>query len=147
MKPGRRILWSLYGTFIVYLILNFFIGDYGVIENQRLAGYRDALNTNIGRLRRIETDLSGHSAALRNDPDMVALFARELGYLRDDEMLVRIDGFSTAGESYTVGRTLTRKDKPAGRDPLLRSLAGVSGIFLFLGFSFIGARNHGKKIL
>ena len=142
MKPGKRLLISLYAAVIIYLLGNLFIGECGVMEKRKLADYRNMLSVNIGRLMRTGSTLEEHSLSLRSDPDMVALLARELGYLRDDEVLVSIEGFKGVPDRYTVGRTLTRSEYHGSREPVTRTLAGVAGILVFLGLSFVRKQQH-----
>lgn len=145
MKPGKRIVWSFYGTLIVYLIMNLFFGEYGVLEKQKLAAYETLLKENIAGLYRTGADLEEHSVALRTDSDMVALLARELGYRRADEVLVRIDGYNNPPDRYTVGKTINRAGTPPSRKQLLRVVTVIAGILIFFGLSLIGKQTNGKK--
>ncbi len=145
MKPAKRIICSLYGAFIIYLVLSLFLGEYGIIEKSRLDEYRDILKLNISKLYNTGKDLGEHSVSLRTDPDMVALLARELGYLRDNEILLHIEGYREKPDQYTVGRTITRAGQPNKREPILRSVSAIAGIFLFLGCTFFRKKSNDKK--
>ena len=103
------------------------------------------LNSNILELHYIGTELADHSASLRTDPDMVALLARELGYHREGEILVHLEGYEGPPERYAVGRTLTRTGSAGTREPMFRSLALSGGIIIFFCLSFAGRKNNENK--
>jgi cell division protein FtsB len=103
-----RLFFFLAAGFIVSSLLTFFFGSGGIIEYLRLQRYRASLQANLDDLQGVHSRLLQELDALGTDPQRITLQARELGYFRPGERVVRIEGAVPPESYYTVGRLLRR---------------------------------------
>lgn len=115
MRLPRLAVYLAIG-FGVASLLTFLFGEGGVLEYRGAVGYRRQLEQNIGELKRINGQLLEDLEALRSDPELLRLQARQLGYFREDEHVVRIQGRTQPSNFYAIGRIILRK--PAARRPV-----------------------------
>ncbi len=130
-------------SFVLGTTLLLVWGESGVRAYRQLQEYNLRLQNNIAGLERTNSDLLIELDALRHDPEAIALKARELGFMKEDEQLIRIDGYESAPTHYTVGRILRRNRSPGKRDNLIKLFALVAPILLYL-ISLIGRRGSGR---
>jgi cell division protein FtsB len=135
MKVPRIVVYIILG-FVVAAALYYFFGGGGLQEYGRLLSYRAMLQDNINELERINGELLTEVQALGSDPQRLTLQARELGYFREGERVIRISAETDRRSAYTVGKVLRRKPKQPRADwpfratglglPVLLALASVS---------------------
>jgi cell division protein FtsB len=135
MKVPRIVVYIIF-SFVVAAVLFFFFGSGGVLDYRRLAAYRGALEDNIDDLEHINGELFSEVEALGSDPERLILQARELGYFREGEKVIRISDAASRKSTYTVGKVLHRKAKQPRADwpfratglglPILLALVNVS---------------------
>lgn len=101
-----------------------------------------------GRLERYEADLRSHievlevqrdrladtARRLQTDPEQIRIEARRIGYLRADEGIIRIPGWShTEPEAEVAGEKLQRPEtRTIAERSLLRALALSLGLLAFV---------------
>ncbi len=115
MKVPRIAAYIIF-SFIVATALNFFLGSGGLLEYRRLASYSGSLRDNIDDLESINSELLSEVRALGSDAERLTLQARELGYFREGERVIRISDGSSRSSTYTVGKVLRRKEKQPRAD-------------------------------
>ena len=115
MKVPRIVAYIIF-SFIVAAALYFFFGRGGLLEYRRLATYGGSLQDNLGDLERINSELLSEVQALGSDAERLTLQARELGYFREGERVIRISDDSRRNSTYTVGKVLRRKAKQPRAD-------------------------------
>ena len=135
MKVPRIVVYIIF-SFLVAAVLFFCFGNGGLLDYRRLAAYRGALEDNIDDLERINGELLSEVQALGSDPERLTLQARELGYFREGEKVIRISDAASRKSTYTVGKVLHRKAKRPRADwpfratglglPMLLALVSVS---------------------
>jgi cell division protein FtsB len=135
MKVPRIMVYILF-SFVISAALFYFFGSGGLLDYRRLASYRGSLQENIGDLERINSELLSEVQALGSDAERLTLQARELGYFREGERVIRISADSSRKSNYTVGKVLRRKAKKQRADwpfratalglPILLALVSVS---------------------
>lgn len=143
MKIGYRILLALYCAFAVHAVLEIAWGSDGMEATNRLLGYRDTLSDNITELAKRNTVLTQQLEALRSDSELVALAARSLGYYRQDERIVRIEGLETGGTSHKIGSILQEPDQYAAISGVIRMSACV--LAALVGFLITSFRKGSRR--
>ena len=121
-----------------------FWGHSGIHSYKKLVNYRNSLEANIKELEQINQQLLNDIDALGTNPDIVALEARELGFFKDDEQVIRIENYSARGNIHQVGRLIYKMDGKATRDILIK----ISALFLpliFYLFSCILLKGNADK--
>lgn len=104
MKMGTRLLISLYTGFVVASLAYFFYGPSGLSAYGELQHTVTRLEGNLEELTTIHQELAREFEALRRSEETIALRARDLGYLREDETILKIYGVDSPSENYAVGR-------------------------------------------
>lgn len=104
MKRFRLLSALLAGTGM-YVIISLSGGRDGVLAQLQLQEQKRILSSRTEEIQRINDSLALEYAALEKDADVIAAFARKLGYIKDGEKLVRINGLSSANDFiYDAGR-------------------------------------------
>jgi cell division protein FtsB len=76
----------------IYVICSVFTGPTGLSAYKQLRVEQEKLAANMENLRHLNMELENTGNALVNDPDTIAMYARELGYGYADERFIRIVG-------------------------------------------------------
>lgn len=135
MKVPRIVVYIIFSFIVAAALYNFF-GNGGLLDYRRLVAYRGSLQVNIDDLESINSELLTEVQALSSDPERLTLQARELGYFREGERVIRIADDTDRRSTYTVGKVLRRKAKQPRADwpfratgvglPVLLALVSVS---------------------
>jgi cell division protein FtsB len=136
MRLPRLVIYLALGFVLVSLLL-FVFGSGGVLEYGATAGNRLQLEQNVDELKRINAQLLQELDALRSDPELLTLQARELGYFRENEHVIRIEGTAPARNFYAIGRIILRK--PLAPKP--------SWLFRLVGFGVPVVLLIGRRML
>jgi cell division protein FtsB len=141
MKILRLVFYLSLG-FLARSVYLYFLGSGGLADYRALEVYRDQLQANLKELQEIHEDLLEEQRALASDPEQVALQARELGYFRAEERVLRLDGYSPLRRYFTVGKLIRPAPEARRQDWIPKMLALVLPSFLYL-FSLVRERrNH-----
>lgn len=146
MKGIRFAVYLALG-FILSSVLIILVGDSGLLRYRALAGYQEQLSDNIGELELLHQELLDDLEALAGDPERIALQARQLGYFREGERLIRLESYNPPQSVYTVGKIIRRLPSPRSRgaDRLLR-LLGAGAAVCLIGLSVWRRRGYaGRK--
>lgn len=100
MKLYLKILLPLFIFTLVYSFLVMFFGPRGFFAHKQLRQQREALVQHVRLLSDIGEDLSIRIANLSSDPQTISAYAHELGYVKENERLIKLMNFSGAVE-YT----------------------------------------------
>ena len=139
-----RILVYIILSFVTASLLFLLFGSGGVADYRRLLGYRATVQENIDELERINRDLLAEVRALGSDPERLRLQARELGYFREGERVIRISGHERGKNYYTVGTILRRKPRPPRADWPFRAV-GLALPFLLAVVSATVRRRKNRE--
>jgi cell division protein FtsB len=121
VKIPRIVVYAAV-SFVITSLLFLFFGSGGLLDYRRLLGYRAAVEQNISDLKEINGELLSEVWALGSDPERLTLQARELGYFREGEKVIRIAGFERGRKYYTVGRILRRKPRQPQSDWVFKAI-------------------------
>jgi cell division protein FtsB len=137
---GNKYLLALWLSIAVYSIASFTIGPRGIFVYRRAAAELERLNANMDELRLINKNLEGTMDALRYDSDTIMVYARELGYGREDERFIRIVGLQNPGKKQNeAGRLLVYAKAETVSDRDLRIVSLIFGVVL-LGLLITGEK-------
>jgi cell division protein FtsB len=143
-----KYLLALWAVVAFYVLTSVFIGLSGFRAYEELNRERDKQITNIMALREKNYELAGLRDALLYDSDTIAVYARELGFGREDENFIRIVGFEERIKQPSAPGEVTPVVKQEHTsDQLLRIFAVCSGMMIMslLGlFDFLRRRPNGR---
>jgi cell division protein FtsB len=131
MKLARLLVYLSLG-FVVRSLYLFFFGGGGLADYRVLESYKRQLEENIGNLQAVNAELLDEQRALGTDPERVALQARELGYFREDERVVRLEGYAPAKRYFSVGSLVRARSMPERRDWIAKMLGLTVPLALFV---------------
>jgi cell division protein FtsB len=145
MKRGVRIIVSLYIGFVAYSLLVLFFGQSGYFALQQLHGYHEKLMQNNRELAEINRNLSSQLESLRSDPELVALYARKLGYFKESEHVIRVQGFKTDRNFFSVGKMIQKPERNVNRKPFFRTFGCSIAIVIYLVFGIMRKVRYGDR--
>lgn len=87
----------------IYLVLNLVFGPGGTREMQRLVAHKERLEQNLEALEARSRSLENEVMLLRTSADEVELRARELGYYRPKDQVIRFEGWDRSAQPRTPG--------------------------------------------
>ncbi len=88
----KQILLSVFSGTLVYVLLSFCCGESGVWAKLQLEKQKEALVVNIQHIKTTHDELALRKIALINDHDVISSYARNLGFIQDNEKIVKISG-------------------------------------------------------
>ena len=145
MKILLRLALSAYVAFMIHMLLTLVFGPTGIVAVRDLNQYRKRLEYNIGQLSGIHTDLNAQLERLVSDRETIALLARQLGYLGENEGSIRIPGYRAGRNSYVVGSIVFRSERDTGARGVIRITALGLGALTFI-FSGLLRRRFGDLL-
>ena len=75
-----------------YVAVSYFGGRDGIWAQNQLLEQKRLLSTNTASIKKTNDELLLEKVALQKDPDVIAAYARKLGYVQEGEKLVKISG-------------------------------------------------------
>ena len=113
-------------AYFVYTVLNLVTV---AIAMDRMQEHREALQGNVETLKEVNQRLQAEFDALSTSPDLIRLYARDLGLYAPGEQVIRLQGPSEPPPFYEVGNVVPRLDPPrAHRLPFLLAGIAVGGL-------------------
>ena len=142
MKVPRIVVYIIF-SFIAATALYYFLGSGGLLDYRRLLSYRGLLQDNIDELEYINSELLTEVQALGSDPGRLTLQARELGYFREGEKVIRISNVAARRSTYTVGKILRRKARQPRADwPFRATGLGLPFLLMLVSVSVRRRKNR-----
>jgi cell division protein FtsB len=139
-----KYLMGLWTAIVVYSVFLLLSGPAGFSAYKQLEAERERQRENMKTLDAINEKLENTKNSLLYDRDAVAVYARRLGYGRENERLVRIVGlggvqnaYTAAGQVYFAGTPDFISDKTIKITALC---AGLAAFILFLALELLHAK-------
>lgn len=130
-----RIVLPLFIGTLIYSILGFTAGPKGQWPYSQLEQEHVRLQKNLDALRETNASLEIRLANLSSDPDTIAVYAHELGYVHEGEQLIKLAGFNGGIDRNLVAGSPVMSQKPHVVPEWICKLVGVlSGFLAFFGF-------------
>ena len=98
MKFYLKVITPLFVFAFGYSLLSICFGPRGFFAQQQLRRQREALVQHVQLLSDIGEDLNIRIANLSSDPQTIAVYAHELGYIQKNERLIKLMNFSSTAE-------------------------------------------------
>ncbi len=141
MKPGYRILLSVYITFMFYAIVSMVWGTSGLIQTEKLKSYKEKLEQNTLELSQISSSLVSQSKRLRTDSNLIAVKARDLGFFREGEGEIIIKGYNKNSINYSVGSYYNKYTNEMDNRGNIRIYSSIIGFLFFLILSIFSTKS------
>lgn len=137
MKYLKIVLPLFIGT-LIYTMLGLTAGPMGQWRYSRLVMEKERLVRNYEKLQDINTTLEAQLANLSSDPDTIAVYAHELGYIHEGEQLIKLAGFTGGIDRNLVPGTALVSVKPDFLPEWICKLIGILfGIIAFFGLDML----------
>ena len=132
MKASSVLSITLLGL-STYLLLELVFGSYGFLAQNAMSEYADEAETKLVDLRTQTEELQLHVALLQTDRETIRIEARDIGFIRPDETVVRLDGHEPRPRHrYMPGSTPPAIPVTRDNRPLFRALALAVVLVSFL---------------
>ncbi len=125
-----RILASALAGTAIYVLVSFTCGKDGIWANGQLREQKRILSARADEIQKINEGLSLEYTALEKDPDVIAGFARKMGYVRDGEKVVKINGLIPMDEYHFETGTPIKSVEPYSLPEWFCKLSGLLMFFV-----------------
>ena len=113
-------------AYFVYTVLNLVTV---AVAMDRMQEHREALQRNVETLKEINQHLQEEFDALSTSPDLIRLYARDLGLYAPGERVIRLHGAAARSTFHEAGAVVTGSDPPqAPRMAFLLAGLAVGGL-------------------
>ncbi|MBQ9623131.1 MAG: septum formation initiator family protein [Treponema sp.] len=129
IKMFRVLVAALAGT-VIYVLVSFTCGKDGIWADGQLREQKRILSARADEIQKINDSLSLEYTALEKDPDVIAGFARKMGYVRDGEKVVKINGLINIDEYHFETGTPVKSIEPYSLPEWFCKLAGLLMFFV-----------------
>jgi cell division protein FtsB len=127
--------WTAFAVYSVFSLLN---GAAGLSAYEELSAEREKQWENMKKLGLINEELENTKNSLLYDGDTLAVYARQLGYGREDERFVRIVGLGGIKNPHTAtGRIVFAESSEFIPDGIIKISALCAGLAVFAFFFVI----------
>jgi cell division protein FtsB len=134
-----KYLIALWVSITIYSLSSFLSGNMGIAAYDELKAELSRQQANLAALRRINSELGDMKDALLYDEETIALYARELGYGREDEAFIRIVGFDEKMKSrIDPGELIPIVQHTHNPDMILKIIACSAGLGALLVLEIAG---------
>ena len=132
-----RLLYAAFFGVIFYVLVSMLCGSDGIWARNQMLDQKRQLSAHTAEIEKINEDLTMEKIALLNDMDVVAGYARKLGYIYEGEKLVKITGLpEREARIYDAGLVLKHKKVQSMPEWFCKSVgplvAGVIGKTKFI---------------
>ena len=95
-----RVLKSVAAGTVFYVLISFFFGTSGLLAERQMFEQKKDLVNYTNRIEKINNELKMEKLALQGDDEVIASYARKLGYVNNDEKLVKIKAYLSQNTNY-----------------------------------------------
>lgn len=109
MKNLKYLIAVLSGV-CVYVFVSMTCGSSGIWASKQLSEQKRLISVNTQNIQGINEGLKLEKTAIQSDKDVIAAYARKLGYVFPGEKIVRISGLKSVSDmKYETGSVIKRK--------------------------------------
>ncbi|HAO31030.1 MAG TPA: septum formation initiator [Treponema sp.] len=138
-----RLLGAVCAGTLFYVLLGIFCGRDGLWAYNQLLEQKRMLSTHAASIEKTHEELMLEKVALQKDPDVIAAYARRLGYVGEGEKLVKISGLAvTESRVWNPGVVLRHKDVSYVPESFCKMMGIVVAFMAYLVL-FLHDYNHG----
>lgn len=107
MKIYFKVVLPIFITVFVYSFLTLMFGAKGVRSSRFMEMQRNALIEHVDSLHGISEELDGYIQNLTYNPETISVYAHELGYIYENERMIKLVNFnSDFGKTLVPGTPL-----------------------------------------
>ncbi len=134
MRLYIHIIFPIFVSVAVYSMLTFFFGKSGIYAQKVLEDERQALLKNIGMIKQKGVELDVLIKNLTSDEETIKVFAHDLGYIEEDEVIVKLSSFGNKNPLSEVssGSAITVRKSAFISDSLCKKFALLMGIIALI---------------
>ncbi|WP_253694897.1 MULTISPECIES: septum formation initiator family protein [unclassified Treponema] len=133
MKIYFRVLIPVFITIFAYTVLAVFLGPKGIYSKRFIELQRDALIDHVRTLRETGNDLDSLIRNLTYDPETIAIYAHELGYIYNNEGIIKLVNFNSGfGKDLNPGTILKIETPYFLSDYICKTIAASLGIIVII---------------
>lgn len=127
MKRQKYLLAVLAGV-ASYVLICATCGVNGIWATNQLAEQKRVISSNTQDIENINEELKLEKTAIQNDKDVIAAYARKLGFVSEGEKLVKITGLGVLSDmKYETGTVIKIKEI----DFVPEWICKACGVFVF----------------
>jgi len=143
MKTYFKVLIPIFITVFAYTVLTVFLGPKGIYAQHFIETQRDILVNHVRSLRQTGEDLDSLIRNLTYDPETIAIYAHELGYIYDNEGIIKLVNFNSGfGKDLNPGTILKIETPYFLSDYICKTIAASLGIIVII-FQMLAVRKDG----
>lgn len=139
-----KYLLSIFVGIFVYVLMSVTIGQNSIKCYKELEVQKKQISLQASAIESLNEELRMELAALKNDNDVIAAYARKLDYVSDGEKLVKITGLKPIQtEIYNTGSVVRHKELKFLEEKYCK-ITGLSFFVLTLILLFFYDLNNGN---
>lgn len=147
MKLCLKFLISLVVGSFVYTAVSMTFGSCGSYALSQLESQRSRIAVCTNEIENINNELNLEKAGLLFDDDVIAAYARRLGYISDGDVIVKINGLPPYQQKlWDTGNVTIHTPPKFVSEEVCKVLGLVFFALTFIAVSLFGAlKNNGEK--
>ncbi len=128
-----RVLKSVAAGTVFYVLISFFFGPSGLLAEKQMFEQKKDLVNYTNRIEKINNELKMEKLALQGDDEVIASYARKLGYVNNDEKLVKIKGLPVIEtQIFDPGIPVVHKSIKTLSEDFCKAFALVFGVLIYI---------------
>ena len=146
MKFYLKIITPIFMFTLAYSFLVIFFGPRGFFALQQLKRQRESVLHHVQLLSDIGENLNIRIANLSSDPQTIAVYAHDLGYIHKNERLIKLMNFSgAAGYTDDAGVVYLIEAPRFLPDTVCKTIAVFVGLIVILGEMIMSQKHAYSK--
>ncbi|MDR3311618.1 MAG: septum formation initiator family protein [Spirochaetaceae bacterium] len=146
-----KILLALCAGTAVYVFISLLVGQDGFIAAKQMTSQQQLISARVSKLEAIHDSLQIEYTALQSDPEVIASYARKLGFVGADERLIKVTGLPSRETLVYDQGTVFKRDAVVALPEWICKVAGIivgclsliSSLLLELAHERASRRVHG----
>jgi cell division protein FtsB len=130
----------------VYVALSVSVGRDGFAAQKQLNAQKQRMSLRAEELERTNDELNAEYNALKYDPETIAAYARKLGYVAENEKLLKITGLPARTDTvYDAGAAVMREEIRCLSERTCKISGIAAGCLSYLFLSVRGLSGKRKR--
>lgn len=138
-----HLLLSVFFAFLAYTIIVLLFGKAGLWAYSQLRNQKIEMSVHIVYLEDIHEQLAIDKSALEHDKDVIAAYAKKMGFIGVDEKLVKVNGMMPISDPvYVAGELYIKKEIIFVPEWIAKTV----GFLIFIFYNFFNAIFYLKPV-
>lgn len=131
MNRAKYLLVVFVGT-LVYVALSITVGQNSIRCYKAMEEQKRLVSKNASDIRSINTELQLEMTALKNDPAVIAAYARKLDYVGENEKIVKINGLKPMQTTiYNTGTVVRHSEPDYVSEEICKTVSVLAALIVF----------------